>query len=142
MGLLNNDMLTKVDRMSMANSLEVRVPLLDHTVAEYTFMLNGSMKLKGNTGKYILMETFKELLPTSLHNRPKAGFEVPIGAWLRNELKFLIDEYLDRDHIKRQGIFNYEVIDMLIKNHMSSRSDTSWHLWNLIVFQYWFQKYM
>lgn len=141
-GLLNNDMLTKVDRMSMANSLEVRVPLLDHTVAEYTFMLDGNMKLKWNTGKYILMETFKKLLPASLHNRPKAGFEVPIGAWLRNELKFLIDEYLGRDQIKRQKIFNYDVVDMLIQDHMSSRRDTSWHLWNLIVFQYWFRKYM
>ncbi len=141
-GLLNNDMLTKVDRMSMANSLEVRVPLLDYTVAEYAFMLDGNMKLRGNRGKYILMETFRDLLPSSLHNRPKAGFEVPLGAWLRNELKFLIDEYLERGRIKRQGIFNYDVIDILVKDHITRRRDTSWHLWNLIVFQYWFRKYM
>ncbi|MDB9822321.1 asparagine synthase (glutamine-hydrolyzing) [Deltaproteobacteria bacterium] len=141
-GLLPNDMLTKVDRMSMANSLEVRVPLLDHTLVEYAFQLKGDVKLRGKTGKYILMETFRDLLPSSLHKRPKSGFEMPIGAWLRNDLKFLIDEYLDRDLIKGQGIFNFEIIDGLIKAHMRKRRDTSWHLWNLIVFQHWHRRYL
>lgn len=141
-GLLQGDMLTKVDRMSMANSLEVRVPFLDYTFVEYVFRIKGDMKLRGKTGKYILMESFRHILPPSVHNRPKYGFEMPIGAWLRKELKFLIDEYLNRDLIKRQGIFNFEVIDELIKNHMRSRRDTSWHIWNLIVFQYWYRKYM
>ncbi|MFC1867259.1 asparagine synthase (glutamine-hydrolyzing) [Thermodesulfobacteriota bacterium] len=140
-GLLPNDMLTKVDRMSMANSLEVRVPLLDHSVVSYVFQLKGDIKLKGRTGKHILMETFKDLLPTSLHTRSKCGFEIPIGVWLRNELKFLIDEYLDKDFIKKQGLFNFGVIDGLISSHMNCRSDTSWHLWNLIVFQHWFRTY-
>ncbi|MBW1806381.1 MAG: asparagine synthase (glutamine-hydrolyzing) [Deltaproteobacteria bacterium] len=140
-GLLHGDMLTKVDRMSMANSLEVRVPFLDHSVVEYVFGLRGDTKLKGRTGKYILMETFKDLLPPSLHRRPKWGFEMPIGAWLRNELKFLIDEYLDEDHIKRQDLFHYEVIKEQIDRHMSGRQDTSWNLWNLIVFQHWYRTY-
>ena len=141
-GLLQGDMLTKVDRMSTANSLEVRVPFLDYTFVEYVFRIKGDMKLRGKTGKYILMESFRHILPPSVHNRPKYGFEMPVGAWLRKELKFLIDEYLNRDLIKRQGIFNFEVIDELIKNHMRSRRDTSWHIWNLIVFQYWYRKYM
>lgn len=141
-GLLPNDMLTKVDRMSMANSLEVRVPLLDHSVVSYAFQLKGDIKLQGTTGKFILMDTLKDLLPASLHKRPKFGFEVPIGAWLRNELKFLIDEYLDKDFIKKQGLFNFEVMDGLISNHLSCRRDTSWHLWNLIVFQHWFRTYL
>jgi asparagine synthase (glutamine-hydrolysing) len=140
-GLLPGDMLTKVDRMSMANSLEVRVPFLDHTFAEYVFQLKGSMKLKGKNRKYILMETFKDLLPPSLHRRPKWGFEMPIGAWLRNELKFLINEYLSEDLITKQGFFNYEIIEGLINNHMNGRQDTSWHLWNLIVFQHWYKTY-
>ncbi|MBW1913267.1 MAG: hypothetical protein JRI43_09005, partial [Deltaproteobacteria bacterium] len=93
-GLLPGDMLTKVDRMSMANSLEVRTPYLDHSVVEFAFQLKGDTKLKARTGKHILMETFKDLLPPTLHNRPKWGFEMPIGAWLRKELRFLIDEYL------------------------------------------------
>ena len=140
-GLLPSDMLTKVDRMSMANSLEVRVPFLDHTFAEFVFQLKGSMKLKGKNRKYILMETFKDLLPPSLHRRPKWGFEMPIGAWLRNELKFLINEYLSEDLITKQGFFNYEIIEGLINNHMNGRQDTSWHLWNLIVFQHWYKTY-
>jgi asparagine synthase (glutamine-hydrolysing) len=141
-GLLHGDMLTKVDRMSMANSLEVRVPFLDHTVVEYVFQLEGRLKLKGKTGKYILMETFKDLLPPSLHNRPKWGFEMPIGAWLRNELKFLIDEYLTEDVIKKQALFDFGVIKRLIRDHMNERQDTSWHLWNLIVFQHWHKTYL
>ena len=141
-GLLPGDMLTKVDRMSMANSLEVRVPLLDHTVVEYAFQLEGDTKLKGKTGKHILLETFKDLLPPSLYKRPKWGFEMPIGVWLRNELKFLIDEYLDEDHIKKQGLFNFEIVDGLINSHISGRQDTSWHLWNLIVFQHWHKTFL
>ncbi len=140
-GLLPGDMLTKVDRMSMANSLEVRVPFLDHTFAEYVFQLRGNMKLKGQNRKYILMETFKDLLPPSLHRRPKWGFEMPIGAWLRNELKFLIDEYLSEALIRKQEFFNYEIIKGLINHHMNGRQDTSWHLWNLIVFQHWYKTY-
>jgi len=140
-GLLPGDMLTKVDRMSMANSLEVRVPFLDHTFAEYVFQLKGNMKLKGKNRKYILMETFKDLLPPSLHRRPKWGFEMPIGAWLRKELKFLIHEYLSEDLIRKQAFFNYEIIKGLIHQHMNGRQDTSWHLWNLIVFQHWYKTY-
>ncbi|MBN2059372.1 MAG: asparagine synthase (glutamine-hydrolyzing) [Deltaproteobacteria bacterium] len=140
--LLPNDMLTKVDRMSMANSLEVRVPFLDHTVSEYAFNLKGDLKLKGRRGKYILTETFKGLLPPSVHNRPKRGFEMPIGAWLRKELKFLIDDYLVRDKIRKQGIFDFDIINELVDMHMRGRQDTSWQLWNLIVFQYWHMKYL
>jgi asparagine synthase (glutamine-hydrolysing) len=140
-GLLPNDMLIKVDRMSMANSLEVRVPFLDYLVAEYIFRLKGDTKLRGRTGKYILIETFKDLLPPSLHSRPKWGFEMPIGAWLKKELKFLIDDYLEEDKIKKQDIFHHEIIRDLIGRHMSGRQDTSWHLWNLIVFQHWYRMY-
>jgi asparagine synthase (glutamine-hydrolysing) len=141
-GLLPGDMLTKVDRMSMANSLEVRVPLLDHTFVEYVFKLHGNFKLRRGRGKYILMESFKKLLPRSLHRRPKKGFEMPIGAWFRKELRFLIEEYLSETVIRKQDFFNVEVIERLIRDHMEGRQDTSWHLWNLIVFQHWYKTYM
>jgi asparagine synthase (glutamine-hydrolysing) len=141
-GLLPGDMLTKVDRMSMANSLEVRVPFLDYTVVEYVFTLRGATKLGPTGGKRILLETFRELLPPSLHKRPKWGFEMPIGAWLRKELRFLIDDYLQRDMIRKQDIFDYATIEELITAHMSGRRDTSWELWNLIVFQHWYRTYL
>ncbi|MFH1487331.1 MAG: asparagine synthase (glutamine-hydrolyzing) [Pseudomonadota bacterium] len=140
-GLLPGDMLTKVDRMSMANSLEVRVPFLDHTFVEYAFELAGHTKLKATGGKAILLDAFRELLPRSLHNRPKRGFEMPIGAWLRKELRFLVDEYLSEDPIKKQGLFNGEMIRSFIRDHMEGRRDTSWQLWNLIVFQHWYRTY-
>jgi asparagine synthase (glutamine-hydrolysing) len=141
-GLLPGDMLNKVDRMSMVNSLEVRVPFLDHTVVEYVFTLRGETKLKARGGKAILLETFRDILPQSLHRRPKWGFEMPVGAWLRKELRFLVDEYLQKAVIQKQGIFDYDVIHGLINDHMSGRQDTSWHLWNLIVFQYWYNSHI
>ena len=139
---LPGDMLTKVDWMSMKNSLEVRVPFLDHRVVELAFKIPGAIKLHKGQTKYILKETFKDVLPASLYRRPKAGFEVPISRWLKTDFKFLVDRYLDESRIRGQGIFDYDVIAGFIKDHMSNRTDTSWMLWNLIVFQYWYDKYI
>jgi asparagine synthase (glutamine-hydrolysing) len=138
---LPGDMLTKVDWMSMKNSLEVRVPLLDHRVVELAFGMQGSLKLNKGKTKYILKQAFKDLLPPSLYNRPKAGFEVPISRWLKTDLKFLIDQYLAKEKLREQGIFDFEIIDDLIQKHLSNKTDTSWMLWNLIVFQHWYQNY-
>ncbi|MBU4462492.1 MAG: asparagine synthase (glutamine-hydrolyzing) [Proteobacteria bacterium] len=139
---LPGDMLKKVDAMSMLNSLEVRVPFLDYRVCELAFTISGRWKIKNGKGKYILLETFKNILPKSLHNRPKWGFEMPISRWLKSDLRYLIDEYLSRELIVKQGIFDYGVIENLINNLISNRSDTSWQIWNLIVFQVWHSNYM
>jgi asparagine synthase (glutamine-hydrolysing) len=137
---LPGDMLNKVDWMSMKNSLEVRVPMLDHRVIELAFQIPGELKIRNGQTKHILIETFKNLLPASLLNRPKSGFEVPISQWLKTDLKFLIDEYLSEKRIKQQGIFHYPPIKNLIDDLISNRRDTSWQLWNLIVFQAWHSK--
>ncbi len=139
---LPGDMLTKVDWMSMKNSLEVRVPLLDPDVVALAFKMHGSLKLYKGRGKYILREAFKDLLPRSIHHRPKAGFEVPISRWLKTDLRFLLDQYLGESRIREQGIFEYEVVKGLKTDLLTSRTDTSWMLWNLIVFQYWFETYL
>lgn len=125
---LPNDMLTKVDLMSMKNALEVRVPFLDHRLAEYVFQLPGNLKLKGRTGKYVLREAFKDILPPILHKRAKQGFEMPISQWLKSDLKFLIHEYLAKEKIERQRIFHYQPIEKLIRDLFSNRSDTSWQI--------------
>ncbi|NOR21144.1 MAG: asparagine synthase (glutamine-hydrolyzing), partial [Candidatus Aminicenantes bacterium] len=138
---LPNDMLSKVDWMSMRNSLEVRVPFLDHRLVEYVFQIPGNLKLKGKKGKYILLETFKNILPPPLLNKPKWGFEIPISKWLKSELRFLINEYLSKKRIETQGIFNFKPIEKLIDDLFRNRSDTSWHLWNLIVFQAWYSRH-
>jgi len=139
---LPGDMLTKVDWMSMRNSLEVRVPFLDYRVVELAFNMQGAFKLYRGKTKYILKETFRDLLPPSLLTRPKAGFEIPISRWLKTDLRFLIEQNLAEDRIREQGIFEYEIIAKLIHGHMSNRTDTSWMLWNLIVFQHWYDKYL
>ena len=131
----------KIDLMSMKNSLEVRVPFLDHRLVEMAFQMAGSLKLKKSKTKYILKETFKELLPANVYRRPKAGFEVPISRWLRNELKFLVDQYLNEHRLKVQGIFDPKTVNQLKGQHLSGRTDTSWLLWNLIVFQKWYENY-
>ena len=134
-------MLTKVDWMSMKNSLEVRVPFLDHRLVEMAFQMPGAMKIKNGKTKYILKETFKDLLPPRIYRRPKAGFEVPISRWLKKELKFLLDQYLAEKRIQKQGIFDHKIIKQLVGQHLSGKTDTSWMLWNLIVFQSWYEKY-
>ncbi len=139
---LPGDMLKKVDAMSMLNSLEVRVPFLDHRVCEMAFTISGDRKIRKGRGKYILIETFKDILPRSLYNRPKWGFEMPISKWLKSDLRYLIDEYLSRRVIVKQGIFNYDVVKKIIDSLVQNRSDTSWQIWNLIVFQVWYFHYM
>lgn len=139
---LPGDMLKKVDHMSMLNSLEVRVPFLDHRVCELAFSISGGRKLRNGRGKVILVETFKDLLPPMLHNRPKWGFEMPISAWLRNELGGLIDETLETGRLSRQGIFDAQAVARLVEDFRERRRDPSWQLWNLMAFQIWHEKYM
>ncbi len=138
---LPGDMLTRVDWMSMKHSLEVRVPFLDHRVVELAFRIPGHLKLFKGRSKYILKESFRHMLPKFLYRRPKTGFEIPIGKWLRNDLAFLSDQYLSPAKIKEQGIFDEKTVRGLLRNHMNHKTDTSWILWNLIVFGYWFDRY-
>jgi asparagine synthase (glutamine-hydrolysing) len=138
---LPGDMLTRVDLMSMKNSLEVRVPFLDHRVVELAFQMQGFLKIYKGKTKYILKETFKDLLPASLLRRSKAGFEIPISRWLKSDLKFLVDEYLSENKIRDQGIFDCNIVNDLVASHSENKSDTSWMIWNLIVFQYWYKNY-
>lgn len=134
---LPGDMLWKVDMMSMVQSLEVRVPLLDSRICEMAFSLPGNWKLKGNRGKYIFIEAFKDLLPPSLHNRPKWGFEIPIARWLKTDLRWLIDTYLNPRRIEREGIFCPEAVAKLVAGLGSPAQDASWRIWNLVAFQAW-----
>ncbi len=139
---LPGDMLWKVDTMSMCHSLEVRVPLLDHRVCELAFQIGGEWKIRHGRSKYVFIETFKEILPKSLHNRPKWGFEMPISKWLKTDLHELIATHLSRERIEKQGIFHYPVIESLVENLMHDRTDTSWQIWNLIAFQAWYESTM
>jgi asparagine synthase (glutamine-hydrolysing) len=138
---LPGDMLTKVDRMSMANSLEVRVPMLDHRVVELAFEIPGAEKLQRGVTKRVLKETFQDLLPPGHTRQPKSGFEIPISRWLRTDLRFLVDRYLSEERIRDRGLFDFDVVSDLVRSHRQGTTDTSWMLWNLIVFQNWHELY-
>jgi asparagine synthase (glutamine-hydrolysing) len=134
---LPSDMLTKVDLMSMRKALEVRVPFLDHRVVELAFQMPGAMKLKGLERKHILLKTFEDLLPRGFCRRPKQGFEVPISAWLKKDLREMLEDYLSPSRLAGQGIFDPEVVESIKNDYLKNRQDTSWLLWNLIVFEHW-----
>jgi asparagine synthase (glutamine-hydrolysing) len=140
-GALPDDMLNKVDRMSMQHALEVRVPFLDHELVEYAFSIPGRWKLRRATRKYVLVETFKPLLPPRIASRPKWGFEVPISAWLKKEMKHYLERYLSPDTIRGQGIFRPEAVQALVGAHLAGKQEMGWQLWNLIVFGHWHQTY-
>lgn len=141
--VLEGDMLTKVDRMSMANSLEVRTPFLDHSVVDYVFSLPASYKITATQRKKILKDSFSDLIPQEILNLPKHGFEVPLLKWFRNELWAMINnDLLSEKFIKEQGIFNYSIIEQLKTNIKSKNpSDSAAKIWALIVFQSWWKKY-
>jgi asparagine synthase (glutamine-hydrolysing) len=140
--VLPNDMLTKVDLMSMANSLEVRTPFLDFELVNFVFSLPVDFKINKSIRKRILQDSFRELLPPELYNRPKKGFEVPMLKWLRREMKSLIqDDLLSEKTILEQGIFNYEAVKKLKEKLFSSNpGDVHARIWGLIVFQWWWKK--
>lgn len=142
--LLPNDMLTKVDLMSMANSLEVRVPFLDHEIVNFAMNLPDSFKINEHSQKRILQDTFRNDLPEELYNRPKKGFEVPLLNWFRKDLfELIFNELLSEATIEKQNIFNYSVIQKLKKQLTSSNpGDSPAKIWALIVFQQWWKKYM
>lgn len=142
--VLPNDMLTKVDRMSMANSLEVRVPFLDHNLVEYVASLPSHFKLHNGQTKAILKDAFRNILPDELYTRPKHGFEVPLLKWFQHELRPYIEkEILSDDFIIEQDIFERESIQTLKKNLFShDPGDIQAQVWSLIVFQHWWKKHM
>ncbi len=142
--VLPNDMLTKVDLMSMANGLEVRTPFLDYEVVNFLFTLPQEFKINSNIRKRILQDTFKDVLPTQLYNRPKKGFEVPLLKWFRKEMKSLIvDDLLSKKFIEEQNVFNYTEIEKLKRQLFSSNpGDVHARIWGLIVFQNWWKKYI
>ncbi len=141
--VLPNDMLTKVDLMSMANSLEVRVPLLDYTVVDYAFSLPASFKINSGSGKRILKDAFREELPVELFHRPKQGFEVPLLKWLKTGLRTLIEkDLLSSEFIEQQQIFEYREVEKLKQKFFSANpGDSHAAIWSLLVFQYWYRKY-
>lgn len=141
--VLPNDMLTKVDGTSMAHGLEVRVPFLDHEVVNFVSRLPVGSKIKNGMRKRLLQDTFKDLLPKELYNRPKKGFEVPLLNWMRNELSRNIQNDLSEEKLQDQGIFDPSGVKKLKRKLQSSNpGDSPARIWGLLVFQKWWQQYL
>lgn len=139
---LVGDILVKVDRMSMANSLEVRAPILDHRVVEYAASIPSSLKLNQKEKKYILKKSFAPLLPQDILYRKKMGFSVPLAHWLRNELKATAEEKLFQSENGLSNYFKLVEIKNIWLEHQQGIRDHSAALWSLLMFEFWWQKYI
>jgi asparagine synthase (glutamine-hydrolysing) len=135
-------MLTKVDRASMAASLEVRVPLLDHRVVEFTSRLPESLKYRNGTGKYILKKLLARYLPPGLFERPKMGFGVPIDRWMRKELKGLLLDYLSADRLRREGRLDATVVQQKLKEHLDGTCNHHYRLWAILMWEMWRERWL
>ncbi|MCX6354077.1 MAG: asparagine synthase (glutamine-hydrolyzing) [Candidatus Aureabacteria bacterium] len=139
---LPEDLLVKVDIATMANSLEARSPFLDHRVVEFAASLPVSWKLRGRTSKYILKDTFSDLLPREILQRGKMGFGVPIGSWFRKELRgYLRDILMDPRSLSR-GYFDRARIEGLLKEHDCGIADQGYRLWALLILELWHREFI
>ncbi|HSS20824.1 MAG TPA: asparagine synthase (glutamine-hydrolyzing) [Pyrinomonadaceae bacterium] len=136
-----HELLMKQDQMSMAASIESRVPFLDHKLVEFSAALPERMKLRGATTKYILRESMRGLLPDAIINRPKMGFPVPVGAWFRGAFRDVIDEYVLSERSLSRGIFEPAFVRELVKRHQDAGEDHSERLWALVNFEIWQRRF-
>ncbi len=138
---LQDNLLVKVDRASMACSLEVRTPFLDHRLVEFVAGLPTNLKMRGFKGKYILKKAVEPWLPHNIVHRQKRGFTVPISSWLRNDLRRLAAETLAEDKLKSLGILNPVFVQRMLQEHLEGRVDHRKPLWTLLAFQLWYDRW-
>ncbi|MEX1191415.1 MAG: asparagine synthase (glutamine-hydrolyzing) [Brumimicrobium sp.] len=134
---LTDDLLTKVDRVTMQNGVEARVPLLDHNLVEFTLNLDESLKVKKGVSKYLLKEVLYDYVPKALFDRPKWGFGIPLGKWLANELKPLLDKYVNEEVLTKAKIYKVNQIMQLKERYLNGEEYLYNKLWLVIVFNMW-----
>ena len=139
---LPDDILFKVDRMSMAVSLETRGPFLDYTLVEFAACLHATLRLHGLSTKYLLKRAMQGILPDQILNRPKLGFNIPYKNWLRSELRGLLLDALSETHLRQQGLFQPQYVQTLIHEHLEGVRDHAHKLWQLLMFQLWAERYL
>jgi asparagine synthase (glutamine-hydrolysing) len=136
---LADDILTKVDRMSMAVSIEARVPLLDYRIVEFALNLPPEMRIEGSRTKAILRRAVQGLVPAEVIEKPKQGFSIPMKQWLRGSLKPLLLDLLSKQSLMRHGYFNPTIVSTWVQEHLAGRANHSHRLWPLMVFQIWYR---
>ena len=137
-----HELLMKQDQMSMAASLESRVPFLDHKLVEFTSSLPERLKLHRWTTKYVLRQSMKGVLPEQILTRPKMGFPVPIGAWFRGSYAHVLDEYVLSSRAVERGIFNVDTVRTLVNEHRAGLANHSERLWSLVNVEMWFRRFI
>jgi asparagine synthase (glutamine-hydrolysing) len=137
---LPEDLLAKVDIASMANSLEARSPLLDHRLVEFCASLPSTMKLRGRTSKWLLRRLMQDRLPPAVLTRSKMGFGVPVGEWLRTDLRPLLEDTLLSSRAIQRGYFNPLAVRALVHEHLTRRADRTSHIWALLMLELWFRE--
>ncbi len=135
-------LLLRGDKLTMANSLEARVPLLDHKLVEFAAGLPTQMKLRGRTRKYLLKRAARTLLPKAIIDRKKQGFPIPIDKWLRNEARDMVHDLLSSNNLKRRGLFDPKYVERLIRDHESGYFDYATEIWGLVSIEMWLQKFI
>jgi asparagine synthase (glutamine-hydrolysing) len=139
---LPDDLLIKADKMTMANGLELRVPFLDHKMVEFAATLPNISKLNGGTGKALLRRSMDGVLPEAILHRPKKGFPIPIGSWLRTSLReFTRDHLLSADSACGRYVNRAETA-RLVQEHESASADRSQEIWTLLVFEFWHRHFI
>lgn len=138
---LHDNLLERGDRMTMAASLEARMPFMDHTLAEYVSSLPDNCRLNGNTSKWLLREGMKKLLPVEIINRPKVGFRVPVSEWFRGDMKDYLYDHLLGDQSVTKHLFNIPVVENYLQEHMDERQNHEKLLWTLLNLEIWQQEY-
>jgi len=136
------ELLMKQDQMSMAASIESRVPFLDHKLVEFTARLPERLKLRGWTTKYILRRSMTGVLPDEILNRPKMGFPVPLGQWLRQQYRSYVDEYVLSERAISRGIFDRKAVELLAAEHQQGVMNHADRLWALITFEVWLRQFI
>ena len=139
---LSDNCLVKVDRMSMANSLESRVPMLDRELVELAFQVPDNLKLKNGKTKILLKQIAAQQIPRECVYRQKEGFSIPIKHWLGTQFRPILEDLLDTTKLKSEGLFNVNTVNNLKREHLSGKANHSHVLWSLMVFQAWRKRWL
>jgi len=137
-----DDILTKVDRASMSVNLEGREPLLDYRLAEYLASVPYTLKTKNGIPKYLLKEILHQYVPKEIMDRPKKGFSIPVIQWMKNELRELLESFLDEKTVNEVGIFNYKEIQRLKTSYLNGKDEDFNPVWFLFIFHQWHKEWM
>jgi len=139
---LPNNLLSYGDAMSMANSFEVRFPLIDHKVIEFMTSVDTKYRIKDGKTKYLMKKILEGQIPDNIINKPKLGLNPPMGIWLKKDLINFINDYLSKESVEKRGLFNYEYIQEILYEHNTNKRDRSLYIWALIVLEEWFRQYI